>query len=55
MAETSKAECALVRFLEAVLTYCGVYRDVKPHKDRVAQLQRDYDEVSDNYKSANLE
>jgi dynein heavy chain len=55
MAEISKAGYVLLKFVEAVLTYCAVYREVKPQKDRVAQLQRDYEKVSDNYKPPKLE
>jgi dynein heavy chain len=53
MAEMSKAGFGLLRFVEAVLTYCAVYREVKPQKDRVAQLQGDYEQVSDNSKPEN--
>lgn len=43
MAKISKAGYGLLRFVEAVLGYCAVYREVKPKKDRVEYLQREYD------------
>jgi dynein heavy chain len=51
----SKVGYGLLRFIEAVLRYCAVYREVKPQKDRVAQLQRDYEQVHDNNKPENGE
>jgi dynein heavy chain len=53
MAEIRKAGYGLLRFVEAVLMYCSVYREVKPQKDCVAQLERDYEQVSDNYRPEN--
>lgn len=43
MQSISKAGYGLLRFVQAVLGYCAVYREVKPKKDRVEQLQREYD------------
>ncbi|KAJ3665402.1 hypothetical protein Zmor_000898 [Zophobas morio] len=43
MASISKAGYGLLKFVQAVLGYCTVYREVKPKKERVEQLQRDYD------------
>jgi dynein heavy chain len=43
MASISKAGYGLLKFVQAVLGYCAVYREVKPKKERVEQLQRDYD------------
>lgn len=43
MASISKAGNGLLKFVTAVLGYCAVYREVKPKKDRVEQLQKDYD------------
>ncbi|XP_015836813.2 dynein axonemal heavy chain 10 [Tribolium castaneum] len=43
MASISKAGFGLLKFVQAVLGYCAVYREVKPKKERVEQLQREYD------------
>ncbi|XP_060518939.1 LOW QUALITY PROTEIN: dynein axonemal heavy chain 10 [Cylas formicarius] len=43
MATISKAGYGLLKFVQAVLGYCAVYREVKPKKDRVEQLQAEYD------------
>lgn len=45
MAHISKAGHGLLKFVEAALAYCGVYREVKPKRDRVAQLEREYEQV----------
>ncbi|KAL1513082.1 hypothetical protein ABEB36_002553 [Hypothenemus hampei] len=42
MASISKAGYGLLKFVQAVLGYCAVYREVKPKKERVEQLQADY-------------
>ncbi|KAL0279460.1 UNVERIFIED_CONTAM: hypothetical protein PYX00_001008 [Menopon gallinae] len=38
----SKAGHGLMMFVEAVLGYCAVYKEVKPKKDKVEQLEIDY-------------
>lgn len=43
MATISKAGFGLLKFVQAVLGYCEVYREVKPKKDKVEMLQREYD------------
>lgn len=43
MQSISKAGYGLLRFVQAVLGYCAVYREVKPKKERVEQLQKEYD------------
>lgn len=48
MATISKAGNGLLKFVTAVLGYCAVYREVKPKKDRVEQLQREYDTAKRN-------
>lgn len=45
MQSISKAGYGLLRFVQAVLGYCAVYREVKPKKERVEQLQREYDQA----------
>lgn len=42
MQKISKAGFGLLTFVTAVLGYCEVYREVKPKKEKVEQLQRDY-------------
>lgn len=43
MASISKAGFGLLKFVQAVLGYCAVYKEVKPKQERVEQLQREYD------------
>ena len=45
MAQISKAGYGLLRFVEAVLEYCAVFREVRPKKERVEQLEKEYDQV----------
>ncbi|KAJ9583316.1 hypothetical protein L9F63_022333, partial [Diploptera punctata] len=45
MAQISKAGYGLLRFVQAVLGYCAVYREVKPKKERVEQLEVEYDQA----------
>lgn len=42
MQNISKAGYGLLRFVQAVLGYCAVYREVKPKKERVEALQKEY-------------
>ncbi|CAG9821168.1 unnamed protein product [Phaedon cochleariae] len=42
MQSISKAGFGLFKFVQAVLGYCAVYKDVKPKKDRVEQLENEY-------------
>ncbi|XP_049816413.1 dynein axonemal heavy chain 10 [Schistocerca nitens] len=46
MASISKAGYGLLKFVQAVLGYCAVYREVKPKKERVAQLEQEFDKVN---------
>ncbi|XP_030756931.1 dynein heavy chain 10, axonemal [Sitophilus oryzae] len=48
MASISKAGYGLLKFVQAVLGYCAVYREVKPKKERVEQLQADYNAAKRN-------
>ena len=45
MAQISKAGYGLLKFVDAVLGYCAVFREVKPKKERVEQLEKDYEQV----------
>ncbi|CAH2003821.1 unnamed protein product, partial [Acanthoscelides obtectus] len=42
MASISKAGYGLLKFVTAVLGYCEVYREVKPKKERVEQLEAEF-------------
>ncbi|KAJ8963302.1 hypothetical protein NQ318_018771 [Aromia moschata] len=42
MASISKAGFGLLKFVQAVLGYCAVYKEVKPKKERVEQLQAEF-------------
>lgn len=42
MATISKAGYGLLKFVQAVLGYCAVFREVKPKKDKVEALQKEY-------------
>lgn len=48
MASISKAGYGLLKFVQAVLEYCAVYREVKPKKERVEYLQKEYDTAKRN-------
>ncbi|KAF7265371.1 hypothetical protein GWI33_021219 [Rhynchophorus ferrugineus] len=48
MATVSKAGYGLLKFVQAVLGYCAVYREVKPKKERVEQLQSEYNAMKKN-------
>lgn len=43
MQKVSKAGYGLLRFVDAVLAYCAVYKEVKPKKERVEYLQHELD------------
>jgi dynein heavy chain len=45
VAQISKAAHGLLKFVEMVVAYCGIYREVKPKRDRVAQMERDFEQV----------
>jgi dynein heavy chain len=45
VAQISKAGHGLLKFVETVVAYCGVYREVKPRKDRVVQMEREFEQV----------
>ncbi|KAF2892470.1 hypothetical protein ILUMI_13689 [Ignelater luminosus] len=55
MANISKAGFGLLKFVYAVLGYCAVYREVKPKKERVEQLQREYDSAKRSLDKLNKE
>lgn len=45
MASISKAGYGLLKFVRAVLGYCVVYKEIKPKKDRVATLEKEFDDA----------
>ncbi|XP_039277456.1 dynein heavy chain 10, axonemal [Nilaparvata lugens] len=42
MQQISKAGFGLLKFVEAVLGYCMVYREIKPKEERVAALEKEF-------------
>lgn len=48
MAKVSKAGFGLLKFVDAVLGYCAVFREVKPKKDRVEFLKAEFDKAKKN-------
>lgn len=55
MANVSKAGFGLLKFVLAVLGYCEVYREVKPKKDKVEMLQREFDAAVRSLEKLNRE
>ncbi|XP_014262519.1 dynein heavy chain 10, axonemal-like [Cimex lectularius] len=45
MAKISSAGMGLLKFVEAVLTYCAAYKDIKPKRDKVNELEQEYKEA----------
>lgn len=48
MKDISKAGYGLLIFVEAVLKYCIVFREVKPKRDKVKTLEDDFQKVRDH-------
>jgi dynein heavy chain len=42
MKEKSRAGAGLLKFVNAIVGYCEVAREVKPKRDKVAKLERTY-------------
>ncbi|XP_063540762.1 dynein axonemal heavy chain 10 [Cydia strobilella] len=55
MQQISKAGYGLLKFVIAVLGYCAVYKEVKPKKDKVEQLEKEYTEAINYLESLNRE
>ncbi|KAK3924935.1 Dynein heavy chain 10, axonemal [Frankliniella fusca] len=55
MEKVSKAGYGLLRFVEAVLGYCAVYREVRPKKERVAALEAEFAQATKYLESLNRE
>jgi len=45
MEKVSKAGYGLLRFVEAVLGYCAVFREVRPKKEKVEALEGELNKV----------
>jgi len=57
MQDISKAGYGLLCFVDAVLKYCVVFKEVKPKQDKLKELEKDHELVSSSfnfYKSCNL-
>ncbi|CAH0724307.1 unnamed protein product, partial [Brenthis ino] len=55
MQQISKAGYGLLKFVIAVLGYCAVYKEVKPKKDKVEALEKEYSEACNYLASLNRE
>lgn len=55
MQQISKAGYGLLKFVYAVLEYCAVYKEVKPKKDKVEALEKEYSEACNYLASLNRE
>ncbi|XP_068620608.1 LOW QUALITY PROTEIN: dynein axonemal heavy chain 10 [Battus philenor] len=55
MQQISKAGYGLLKFVIAVLGYCAVYKEVKPKKDKVEALEKEYTEAVNYLASLNRE
>lgn len=50
MQDISKAGYGILCFIEAVLQYCVVFKEVKPKKDKVETLEKDFEIVRSYFK-----
>lgn len=48
MKDISKAGYGLLCFVEAVLQYCVVFKEVKPKQDKLKELEKDHELVRNN-------
>ncbi|KAL4712607.1 hypothetical protein ACJJTC_007202 [Scirpophaga incertulas] len=55
MQQISKAGYGLLKFVTAVLGYCAVYKEVKPKKDKVEALEKEYSEACNYLATLNRE
>ncbi|KAM5237710.1 dynein axonemal heavy chain 10 [Ctenodactylus gundi] len=42
MGAVSKAGLGMLKFVEAIMGYCDVFREIKPKRDKVAKLERNF-------------
>ena len=45
MKAVSRAGAGLLKFVEAVMGYCAVAREIKPKREKVAKLERNFHQV----------
>jgi len=48
MKDISKAGYGLLCFVDAVLQYCVVFKEVKPKQDKLKELEKDHELVRNN-------
>lgn len=48
MKDISNAGYGLLCFVEAVLQYCVVFKEVKPKQDKLKELEKDHELVRNN-------
>jgi len=53
MKDVSKAGAGLMKFVYAIVGYNAVYREVKPKKDKVARLEKEFHEATRELKKIN--
>ncbi|CAG5116362.1 unnamed protein product, partial [Candidula unifasciata] len=53
MASISKAGAGLLKFVVAVMGYCAVFREVKPKRDKVAALEKNFFELNRSLEKIN--
>ena len=46
MRAVSRAGAGLLKFVNAVMSYCDVLKEVRPKREKVAQLEKDFYAVS---------
>ena len=55
MREKSKAGAGLLKFVLAVIGYCEVAREVKPKREKVAKLERNFHQAKRDLEKINKE
>lgn len=49
MKAISKAGAGLLKFVEAVCGYCAVAKEIKPKREKVAKLERNFHQVNSSF------
>ena len=49
MRAVSRAGAGLLKFVNAVMSYCDVLKEVRPKREKVAQLEKDFYAVSNHF------
>jgi dynein heavy chain len=55
MKNISRAGAGLLKFVEAVMGYCGVAREIKPKREKVARLERTFHQAKRDLDKINKE